>query len=122
MSSLLHEKENNEWSENFLKSNGEKFKADCVKVLKLLYTGIRLTGKQVNDTTGMADGGRRLREIYAARKDCKKGIRMKKEGGLEGVEYWLEIPLPPTKAKAIAEGQKILDMMNKPNAVQQNLF
>jgi len=58
---------------------------------------MRLTAKNVNDITGMADGGRRLRDIKAARKDCKKGIRKKPRGGLEGVEYWLDIPKPPTK-------------------------
>ena len=97
---ILHQRENNELSESFLKDNGKKFAADCVIVLKLLYSGKRLTAKDVNDLTGMADGGRRLRDIYAARKDCKKAARyVDKENktGKIGMEYWLDIPMPPTK-------------------------
>lgn len=121
----IHQKENSEWSEQFLKSNGAKFNADVVRVLMLLYSpvGRRLTAKQVNDITGMADGGRRLRDIKAGRKDCKKGLRHKPGGGLEGVEYWLDIPPYPTKSAVIERSAKVIELMkNIPNGKQQNLF
>jgi hypothetical protein len=94
---ILHQHENNELSESFLKDNGKKFEGDCVKVLRLLYKGMKLTAKNVNDILDMADGGRRLRDIFAARKDCHKRVRLT-NGKKEGVEYWLEIPQPPTKS------------------------
>lgn len=138
---ILHDRENNEWSEQFLKDNGIKFTSDCVKVLRLLYKGLRLTAKQVNDMTGMADGGRRLRNIFANRKDCKKDIRRKANGtGLEGVEYWLEIPGIPTKNELIESANKVIedlkqteknlvtvfslpdDTITKSNWEQKNLF
>lgn len=108
---ILHQRENSEWSEQFLKSNGEKFNSDCVKVLRMLYKGMKLTGKQVNDITGMADGGRRLRDIKKHRTDCKKGIRKKPGGGLEGVEYWLDIPHLQTKSECIERSAKVIDLM-----------
>ncbi len=102
---ILHEVENNELSESFLKDNGKKFGDDCVIVLRLLYKGMRLTAKNVNDLTGMADGGRRLRDIIKARKDCKKAVRYT-NGKKEGVEYWLEIPKQPTKESLIAAARE----------------
>lgn len=93
---LIHDRENNEVSESFLKDNREKFSNQCIQVLKLLYKGSRLTAKNVNDILGIADGGRRLREIHAFKNECKKQIRYT-NGKKEGVEYWLEIPTPKTK-------------------------
>lgn len=101
---LIHQTENNAWSEQFLKDGGAKFNADCIVVLRLLYKGLRLTAKNVNDMTGMADGGRRLRDIHKFRKDCKKDMRRKADGtGMEGVEYWLEIPPQPSKTALTAQ-------------------
>lgn len=111
---ILHQRENNEWSEQFLKSNGKKFGEDCVRVLRLLYRGMRLTAKQTNDILNMADGGRRLREIFKDKSECKKQIRKREDGSLEGVEYWLDIPQRPTKGKLIS-------IFNH-NLVEQNLF
>ena len=112
MSELIHERENNPISEMFLKDGGEKFSNDCITVLKILYSGKRYTGKEICDITGQAAGDRRLRDIFASRKDCMKAPRRKPNGKLEGMEYWLNIPMPKTKERAIAEGQKILDAMN----------
>ena len=113
MSELIHEKENNSISEMFLMDNKEKFTKDHIVVLKLLYSvpGRRYTGKEVCDITGQAAGDRRLRHIFANRKDCMKAPRYKANGKLEGMEYWLNIPMPKTKEQAIAEGQKLLDAM-----------
>ena len=98
---IIHERENNSLSEDFLKANGKKFGDDCVKVLKLLYTGKRYTAKEINDTLDMADGGRRLREIFANRTDVKKQKRYNDKEQLIGMEYWLEIPTPPTKKQIV---------------------
>jgi hypothetical protein len=116
---LLHEMENNEWSEQFLKDNGEKFHNDCIVVLRLLYKGMRLTAKNVNDITNMADGGRRLRDIIKFRKDCKKQIRRKPEGGMEGVEYWLDIPPYPTKNNVIERAAKVINLMQSVGDLKQ---
>jgi len=118
---IQHERENNEVSEEFLKSNGEKFHNGCIQVLRLLYTGRKYTAKEVNDTLNMADGGRRLRDIYANRKDCKRQKRYKADGHLEGMEYFLDIPTPPTKAdlqKWFREHQQEKSQV----LVQQDLF
>jgi hypothetical protein len=93
---ILHQHENNELSESFLKENGEKFSNQCVMVLRLLYKGIKLTAKQTNDILNIADGGRRLRDLFAFRSDVKKQVRYT-NGKKEGVEYFLDIPKQPTK-------------------------
>jgi hypothetical protein len=89
--SLLHQRENNQDTENFLHANEGKFNKQNKRVLELLYTGGRWWAKKVNDKLSIADGGRRLREIFAAREECKR------EWGEHGKEYWLEIPKQPTK-------------------------
>ena len=93
----IHSRENNAVSEMFLKENGKKFSNQCNQVLRLLYKGMRLTAKQANDILGIADSGRRLRDIHANRKECKKQIRRTADGKLEGMEYFLDVPMPPTK-------------------------
>jgi len=93
---ILHQKENNEFSESFLKENGQKFSNQCIQVLRLLYKGMKLTAKQTNDILNIADGGRRLRDLFAFRSDVKKQVRYT-NGKKEGVEYFLDIPKQPTK-------------------------
>lgn len=130
----LHERENNYLSESFLKDNKEKFNRQCVMVLQLLYRGGRYTAKNVNDILDIADGGRRLRDIFASRKDCKKQIRYTNDKK-EGVEYWLDIPQPPTKTelnqwfKEYLEGKyddkpptPVIQMDIHKQYYQQNLF
>lgn len=109
--SLIHDRENNEISEMFLKSNGDKFTNDCITVLKILYSvpGKRYTGKEICDMTGQAAGDRRLRDIKAARTDCMKAPRRRKDGRLEGMEYWLDIPMPPSKKEAVAWATEFLE-------------
>lgn len=115
---LLHDRENNEVSEMFLKENGIKFSNQCVMVLRLLYNGMKLTAKQTNDILNIADGGRRLRDIHANRKDCKKQVRIT-NGKWEGVEYFLEIPRPETKTKVISNWTEFL---GKAELTQKTLF
>lgn len=107
MNELLHDRENNDWSEQFLKDNGEKFAKQAVAVLRLLYQGKRLTAKNGNDILNIADCGRRIREIFAAKKECKKAIRIT-NGKKEGVEYWLEIPPIKTKKEITSKFSELL--------------
>lgn len=123
---ILHNRENNEVSEMFLKENGKKFGNQALMVLRLLYKGMRLTAKQTNDILGIADGGRRLRDIYANRKDCNRQVRIT-NGKLEGMEYYLNIPKYPTKEKTIEHwfneflsGQH--DDKPSPSFIQPTLF
>lgn len=96
---MLHEIENNSDTQSFLKENGQKFNRQCVQVLQLLYRGQKLSAKDVNDILDIADGGRRLRDIFAARKDCKREWKRGTDGNRKCVTYWLEIPKPPTKTE-----------------------
>ena len=93
---MLHQRENNDISENHLKDNGEKLSRHCVEVLRLLYLGKKLTARELETVYNM--DGRRLRDIYANRKDCKRDWRKDENGKNIGMEYWLEIPKPPTKS------------------------
>lgn len=120
---ILHQRESSAWSEQFLKDNGEKFAKQAVDVLRLLYSGMRLTAMQTNQILNIADGGRRLREIFAARKECKKDKRIT-NGKVEGVEYWLDVPAPPSKHEVIERATKVIEMFKRTNGLleQGDLF
>ena len=67
-------------------------------VLQVLYRGGRYTGKQINNILDIACGDRRLRNLFAARKDVKREWVYTEDGKkTKWKEYWLEIPKPPTK-------------------------
>ena len=93
---MLHETENNEVSEQHLKDNGKKFSRHCVFVLTLMYKGLRVTARQLERDYNI--DGRRLRDIYANRKECKKAWRLSPDGKTQEMEYWLEIPKQTTKS------------------------
>ena len=57
--------------------------------------------------------GRRLRELFNEKSDVKKQWKLNDKGKRIFVEYFVEMPIPPTKAQAIEIGQQILDAMNK---------
>lgn len=108
---MLHQRENNQDSEDFLKSNGKKFSQDCVTAMKLMYSGVKLNGDTCKQLYGFSD--RRLRECFTARPDVvKKAWKKDSKGKRLYVEYWISPPQSLTKERAIAEGQKILDAMN----------
>jgi len=108
---ILHQRESSEDTESFLKENGEKFNRQCVQVLQLLYQGKRLAAKEVNDILDIADGGRRLRDIFASRKDCKREWIKGEDGKRKGVKYWLEGISPPTKHSTIAKAEAVILQM-----------
>lgn len=117
---MLHEFENNIVSETHLKDNGKKFSRHCNIVLSLMYKGMRLTARQLEREYNI--DGRRLRDIFANRKECKRDWRKDKDGKNIEMEYWLDIVKPPTKSdlqKWFSEYQK---EMPQPQAIQPNLF
>lgn len=109
---MLHKRETSPETESFLKENDIKFKGDCLTVIKLLYSGLRLNGHDLVKKYGM--DSRRLRNVIAARPDivCKEW-KLNKNGKRMYVEYFIKPILLPTKRQAIEEGQRILDTMNK---------
>lgn len=117
---LLHEKENNQETESFLKDNGEKFNNHCVEVLKLLYRGLKLSSRELETQYNM--DGRRLRDIYAARKDCKREWKRDENGKRLYVQYYLNIPKPPTKTKLQQWFSEYQEEQRVKNYLQQSLF
>jgi hypothetical protein len=105
---MLHERENNEISETHLKDNGEKFSHHCNFVLTLMYQGKKLTARQLEREYNI--DGRRLRDIFANRKECKRAWRKDDDGKTQEMEYWLEIP-HPTKSECIEKAAKVIDLM-----------
>lgn len=125
---MLHEFENNIESQNHLKDNGEKFNRQCVMVLQVLYRGGRWTGKMINDLLDIADGGRRLRNLYEARKEVKREWVMTEDGKkTKWKEYWLEIPKQPTKKELIVKvhesnSKTPVIAINRNEYIQKDLF
>ena len=108
---MLHERETTEETESFLKQNGKKFSQDCITAMKLMYSGVKLNGDTCKQLYGFHD--RRLRECRQARPDVVKSAwKTDSKGKRLYVEFWIEI-MTPTKAKAIEDGQRILDAMEK---------
>lgn len=120
--SLLHIRENNPETENHLHDNADKFNKQNKRVLELLYSGKRYTSKMINDILNITDGGRRLREIFAARNDVKRDWAYDKNGKTSVKEYWMEIPQYPTKKELTEWFNKYLK--GKPDAIliQKELF
>lgn len=124
MSELLHLRENDPELESFLNENSVKFNGHCLLALKLMYSGVRLTDAKAVTDYGFS--GRRLRELHNAFPNKVKKAWMLGEPVEEKdddgnviivrkrkyVEYFIEQPITPTKAAAIAIGQSILDKMN----------
>ncbi len=118
---MLHETENREDLELHLKANKEKFSKQCVVLMEDMYKGKRLNAMIVEREYQF--NSRRLRDCRQGRPDIVKSVWIvDKENNTKYVEYWIERPLSPTKAKAVAEGQKILDLMNSGGFNQIKLF
>lgn len=113
---LLHEIENNETSERHLKDNGEKFSRHCNFVLSLMYIGKRFTARQLEREYNI--DGRRLRDIFANRKECKREWLLCHDGKTREMEYWLEIPKPQTKQNVVKFYQQQLSFYDLPQSSQ----
>lgn len=117
---MIHERENNDISENHLKDNGGKFSRHCVFVLGLMYRGMRLTARQLEREYNI--DGRRLRDIFANRKECKRDWRKDDKGKNSEMEYWLEIPKQPTKKELQDWLHEYQNEKPPKTFLQQNLF
>jgi hypothetical protein len=94
---ILHESENNSESQEHLNQNGKKFHGDCLTVMRLLYSGIRLSAQDVVVKYGLHD--RRLRDCYAARPDViKKEWVLKPNGRRDYVVYFIDVVKRPVKS------------------------
>ncbi len=102
----LHQRENNEISENHLKDNGEKFQRGCVFVLQLLYKGYRLNARQLEVDYNL--DGRRLRDVFANRKDVVREWVKGADGKTKYMEYRMEFPKPPTKQQVITHWDEVI--------------
>ena len=106
---MIHERENNADTESFLKSNGKKFQGDCLTVMRLLYSGARLSSKDCWEKYGLHD--RRLRNCFQARPDVvKREWKLNGEGKRMYVEYYIQIPKHPTKKELTAHYLKQLNL------------
>lgn len=96
---LLHEVENNDETQSFLKENGQKFSNDCIKAMQLMYRGVRLNGDTCKELYKIHD--RRLRDCIAGRPDIVRKQWVKgKDGKRKVVEYWIDpIKVYPTKGE-----------------------
>jgi len=112
---IVHLRESSDDTQLHLDSNRDKFETDAVFLLRLMMGGKVLSGQDVSD---MRINDRRLRELFAEGK-CKKRWKLNDAGKRMYVEYYCEIPLPPTKQKAIDWATKFLDNQK---GTQQNLF
>lgn len=118
---MLHQHENNLETTSFLKENGKIFGQDCITALKLMYQGVKLNGNTCKQLYGFHD--RRLREVRNARPDIVRSAWKKDLSGKRlYVEFWIEKPITPTKAAAIAIGESILKQMNEKGLIQGRLL
>lgn len=95
---LLHQREQDENTESFLQENHDKFETDCVFLLGLMIKGERLSAKTVVQKYGKES--RRLRDLFIAGK-CEKSWVLNEKGKRQHVEYFVDVPKPPTKTKVI---------------------
>jgi len=117
---MLHEIENNPDTESFLKENGKKFSQDCVTAMKLMYQGIKLNGETCKELYGLHD--RRLRDCRQGRPDVVKSAWKRDAAGKRlYVEFWIDVPLPPSKKESIEWANNLLEKM-KNEGKQQELF
>lgn len=118
---IIHERESNEVSEQHLKDNGKKFSRHCNIILSLMYKGHRFTARQLEREYNF--DGRRLRDIYANRKECKRDWRKDAEGKNSEMEYWLEIPKQhPTKGELQKWFSDLQNEKGEAKLIQMPLF
>lgn len=109
---LIHLKENSPELQSFLDENRVKFHGDALTVLRLLYSGKRLTAQSLVSEYKIAD--RRLRELHAELPNTVKKCWVKdKNDKRKYVEYFIERPITPTKQKAIEWAESFLKQMQQ---------
>lgn len=120
--SLLHSIENNKDTQSFLEENSGKLQSQCERVMELLYTGKRLSERDLVIDYGMNGGGRRLRECKAARPNIiNKEWKKDANGKRLYMEYWIDCPKIQTKSDVVRKATALIENM-KSIGQQQALF
>ncbi len=106
---MTHERENNGFSQEFLNEHLEKFNGDNKIVMQLLFSGKRLTARELEKEYDI--DGRRLRDCIEARPDLvKREPRMTEDGKkTKWVEYFIPPFKPPTKKELTKYYQQQID-------------
>lgn len=100
----IHDRENSKEAETFLNENRDKFSNQCLLVLKILYSGVRLTVEDALVKYKIASLPRRIGDIREAGITIVKDEWVKDENGKRLYKQWyIEIPKPPTKQSVIAQ-------------------
>ncbi len=121
MSDFIHLKENSPELQSFLDENSVKFNGDALIVLRLLYSGIRLTAMDLVSKYSIAD--RRLRDLHAEFPNTVKKAWVKDlNGKRKYVEYFVERPITKTKQDAIDWATNLLDNMKNGGYTQGSLL
>ena len=110
---LVHQRESSEDTERHLQENQSKFESDCVFLEKKMKMGEILTRKSVAKKYDMNE--RRLGNLFESGKCQRRWVMKLNSKGVEKrshVEYFVEVPKPPTKTKVIEMFNKILTQSN----------
>lgn len=98
----IHDRENNEDSQSFKDENAGKFKEACMKVLRLLNQGKRLTVKDAIAEHDIASLPRRIADLREGGIKNIKDAWVKNAAGKRLYkEWWMDIPTRPTKAQVV---------------------
>lgn len=99
----IHDRENNEDSQSFKDENAEKLKSDCMKILRLLNQGKRLTVKNAVKEHDISSFPRRIKDLRDLNgiKNIKDDWVRNAKGKRLYKEWWMDIPTRPTKADVI---------------------
>ena len=97
---FIHQRENSEDTERHLQENMEKAETDCVFLLRQMLCGERLTRQVVVEKYKIND--RRLGDLFISGK-CEKRWVVGENGKRKYVEYFVNVPKPPTKTELIQQ-------------------
>jgi hypothetical protein len=95
---ITHDIERGEDSQRHLDQNREKFETDAMFLLKQMLRGERLTAQTVVKKYSCEP--RRLRDLHNEGKCKKEWVSV--DGKRKYVEYYCDIPKPPTKGQVVA--------------------
>lgn len=109
----IHQQENSEDSQSYLQENEQRLKEGCLKVLRILNTGERLTVKSAINQ-GIASLPRRCLDLKNAGFDIQNEWVRNEKGKRLYKEYFLNITKRPTK-------EQIIEAFNKGELVQSKL-
>lgn len=101
---MIHQHENNQDTEQHLHENADKLEADGIFLWKQMQRGEVMTRQSVLKKYDI--DGRRLGELCEAGK-CQKRWALKPNGKRSHVEYFVNIPKPPTKKEIMSKWNEL---------------